>query len=46
MLTTSSRQTRYNFRHHQTLVNLAAAAWVTTLVISAYYVFSVLTTAS
>jgi hypothetical protein len=30
----------------QTLVNLAAAAWVGTLIISAYYVFSVLSTIS
>jgi hypothetical protein len=46
MLTTTSRRTRYDFRHHRMLVNLAAAAWVTTLMISAYYVFSVLATRS
>jgi hypothetical protein len=45
MLTTTSRQTRYNL-HHRMLVNLAAAAWVATLMISAYYVFSVLATVS
>jgi hypothetical protein len=42
MLTTTSRQTRYDF-HHRMLVNLAAAAWVGTLMISGYYLFSVLT---
>jgi hypothetical protein len=45
MLTTTSRQTRYNL-HHRMLVNLAAAAWVGALMISAYHVFSVLVTAS
>jgi hypothetical protein len=45
MLTTISRQTRYDVRHRM-LVNLAAAAWVGTLLISAYYVFSVLATVS
>jgi hypothetical protein len=45
MLTTTSRQARYNL-HHRMLVNLAAAAWVGTLLISAYYVFSALTTVS
>ncbi len=44
MLTTTSRRTRYDFRHHRTVVNLAAVAWVATLMISAYYVFSVLVT--
>jgi hypothetical protein len=46
MLTRTSRQTPYDFRHHRTIVNLAAAAWVATLMISAYYVFSVLATVS
>ncbi len=46
MLTTTSRDTRHDFRHHRMLVNLAAAVWVATLVISAYYVFSVLVTVS
>ena len=45
MLTTTSRQTRHD-PHHRMRVNLAAAAWVATLMISAYYVFSVLTTVS
>jgi hypothetical protein len=45
MLTTTSRQTRYSL-HRRMLVNLAAVAWVTTLMISAYYVFSVLATVS
>ena len=45
MLTTTSRQTR-NDLHHRMLLNLAAAAWVATLMISAYYVFSVLATVS
>jgi hypothetical protein len=44
MLTTTSRQTRYSL-HRRMLVNLAVA-WVTTLMISAYYVFSVLATVS
>jgi hypothetical protein len=43
MLTTTSRQTRYDFRHHWMLVNLAAAAWVATLMITGYYIFSALT---
>jgi len=46
MLTTTSRRTRYDFRHHRMLVNLAAAAWVATLMMSAYYVFRALTTVS
>jgi hypothetical protein len=41
MLTTTSRQTRYGV-HHRMLVNLAAAAWVGALMISGYYIFSVL----
>jgi hypothetical protein len=46
MLTTTPRQTHYDFRPHRMLVNLAAAAWLATLMISAYYVFSALTTVS
>jgi hypothetical protein len=45
MLTSIARQTRYDL-HRRMLVNLAAAAWVATLTISAYYVFSVLATVS
>jgi hypothetical protein len=45
MLTTTSRHTRNNL-HRQMLVNLVAAAWVGTLMISGYYIFSVLVTVS
>jgi len=45
MLTTTSLQNRCDL-HRRMLVNLAAAAWVATLMISAYYVFSVLATVS
>ena len=46
MLTRTSLQARYDFRRDRQLVNLAAAAWVATVMISAYYAFTALTTAS
>jgi hypothetical protein len=45
MQTTTSQQIRYDLDHRM-LVNLAAIAWVGTLMISAYYVFSALATVS
>jgi hypothetical protein len=46
MLTATPRQTRYDFRPHRTLVNLAAAAWVGALMITGYYVLHMLVTAA
>jgi hypothetical protein len=45
MPTTTSQRVRYDFPHRM-LMNLAATAWVATLMIPAYYVFSALATLS